>query len=143
MTTIAWDGKTLVGDTLGVSYNLKRQVVKVWRLDDGRLYGASGEYQSVLAVKAWLEAGELEDKKPNLDDFSGLLIDHKGQCFRLEDQLIYMPIAEQYHAVGTGRDFAMAAMFLGASAMNAVLVASHFDVYTDTPFTTVALNGTF
>lgn len=130
MTTIAWDGTVLAGDTLSVQHNLKCTVQKIWRLADGRLYGGAGEYQGVMAVKSWLENGELRDKEPVLDDFAAIIIDQDGRGFRLESQLIYMPICSAYHAVGTGRDFAMAAMFLGKTAQEAVEIAQHFDVYT-------------
>lgn len=139
MTTIAWDGTTLAGDTLCVSYNLKREVQKIWRLADGRLYGGSGEYQGVLAVKQWLEDGEPDDKEPLLDDFSAMVIDQKGHAFRLESQLVYMPIVEPYFAVGSGRDFALAAMFLGKNAREAVELAALFDIYTGFKVETLTL----
>lgn len=138
MTTIAWDGTTLAGDTLSVTYNLRRAACKVWRLADGRLYGGSGEYQGILAVKQWLEDGEPRgEKEPKLDDFSAMVIDQEGQCFRLESQLIYMPVSEPYHAVGTGRDFALTAMLLGKNAREAVEIAALFDVYTGEKVETV------
>lgn len=127
MTTIAWDGKTLAADTLAVSGGgLKRTAEKIFRLTDGRLYGGSGEYQEVLLVRDWLNGGTKPDK---LDDFSGLLIDGT-RSYRIESKCVLMPIAESFHAVGSGRDFALSAMYIGRSAREAVELAMRFDAWT-------------
>jgi len=136
MTTIAWDGTTLAGDTLVVAGNLKTAGVKLYRLQDGRLYGGSGYQEQVLAVREWLEtAGE----KPKLEQFAAILITPDGACLRLEEQLIPMPIQERFHAVGSGRDFAMAAMALGKTALEAVLLAAHWDAWTNDDVMTLTL----
>lgn len=41
-----------------------------------------------------------------------------------------MPTARKFHAVGSGRDYALAAMHLGLSARDAVGVAMEFDLNT-------------
>jgi hypothetical protein len=136
MTTIAWDGTTLAGDTLGIQCGLPRSVPKVFRLKDGRLFGGAGEYQEVLIVRDWLNGdGEKPDK---LEDFSALII--KGsECFKLESKLILMPVAERFYAIGSGRDFAFAAMHLNQDARTAIEIASLFDVSTGGHIDTLTL----
>lgn len=128
MTTIAFDGTTLAADTMANSGGMRRSVSKIFKLDDGRLFGAAGEYQNVLMALEWLNKG---GERPALtDDFTGLLVDLQGQCFRYEHKLYPSLIAERFTACGSGRDFAIAAMHLGKSATEAVAIAGIFDVNT-------------
>lgn len=128
MTTIAFDGTTLAADTMANSAGMRRSVSKIFRLDDGRLFGAAGEYQNVLMALEWLNKG---GERPTLtDDFTGLVIDLQGQCFRYENKLYQSLISERTTACGSGRDFAIAAMHLGKSAVEAVAIAGIFDVNT-------------
>lgn len=137
MTTIAWDGTTLAGDTLGIiGGSLKVYSVKVFALEGGRVYGGAGAYQDVLAVRDWLAKQTAE--KPSVQDFAGLVIDDLGKCWRLEEALIYLPITEPFHACGSGRDFALAAMAMGQDAATAVRFAAQFDVWTNDDVITLA-----
>jgi hypothetical protein len=127
VTTIAWDGKTLAADSMSVAgMGLKRVVPKIFRLANGWLFGGSGEYQEVLLVRDWLNGGE---KPGKLDDFGGLLVKGPKEVFRIESKCVLMPIEDAFHACGSGRDFALAAMHLGRSAREAVEVALVFDAY--------------
>lgn len=137
MTTIAWDGKTLAGDTAGISACLKRRVQKIYRLSNGDLFGAAGELDDLLQAKEWLE--DQSKSKPALKDFSGLLITPAGP-FKLECALIATPVLEHFHAIGSGRDFAIAAMHLGKSAREAVEIALIFDANSIGPVETLELS---
>lgn len=145
MTTIAWDGKTLVGDTQATAACMIRRVAsKVFRLTkpDGTvvLFGFSGNDQDMHVVAKWIRGGMLDTDRPKFDPdtFNGLLIDGSG-CFRLESRCMPLPVLERFHAIGNGRDFAMAAMHLGKNAGEAVEVAAAFDIYTSGPFREVTL----
>jgi hypothetical protein len=128
VTTIAWDGKTLAGDSRTVNNGLPRLTTKVHRLDDGRLYAGSGDAQDAVAVRNWLNLG---GEKPKVHEhFKALLIELTGLCVELENALVPMPVHEPYHAIGSGRDFAILAMRLGKSSTEAVALAMEFDVYT-------------
>lgn len=132
MTTVAWDGTTLAGDTQGVinGYTLAR-TQKIFRLANGALFGGSGRYEDILEARDWLD--HPEGPKPAIaadDGFSCLLVTPEGGVFRLESRLMCSPIYEPYAAVGSGRDFALAAMALGRTAAQAVVLAMQFDVCT-------------
>lgn len=129
MTTIAWDGQKLAGDTQGNCYGMKARAEKVFRLHDGRLYGGSGEYQHVLAARDWLNGGD-RPKFESDDSFAALLVSLDGSCSRLEKCLVEMPVYESFAACGSGMDFATAAMHFGKSAREAVEVACALDVNT-------------
>lgn len=123
MTTIAWDGTYLVGDTQARAV-IKRLVVKVFQINKDVWFGGSGLYDDVLLVRDWLK---YNDTKPELDDsFTGIII-RKGVANRIEQKLVEYPIQESHHAIGSGSAYAMMAMYLGKTAEEAVALASIFD----------------
>lgn len=139
MTTIAWDGKTLAGDTQATSGCVRRRVeTKVHRIQsaDGNVYllGCSGMDQDMHVVLDWLRKGMRDEDRPKFDpdSFSAILVPppHHRIVWRLESRCIPLPIKDPFHALGNGREFAMAAMYLGKSAREAILVAHRFDVDT-------------
>lgn len=124
MTTVAFDGRTLAADTQSSMFRSTMQ--KVYRLKDGQLFGACGQFQDSTAVREWLENG---GEKPKVSEgFHAILID--GGLFVLEDKLVKIKYDRPYFAIGSGRDYAMAAMFLGKTAAEAVRVAHEFDLDT-------------
>jgi hypothetical protein len=123
MTTIAWDGFTLVGDTQ-CNAIIRRRVNKVFQIKENLFFGGSGLYEDCLLVRTWLMHG---GNKPELDDnFSGLII-RDGTAFRIEQKLMESQIQESHHAIGSGSAYAMMAMHLGKTAEEAVVLASVFD----------------
>ena len=84
----------------------------------------------------WLEGGE----KPTVKDFAAMLIGPNKQCYRLEDKLVAFQVESSFHAVGSGRDFAIAAMHLGKTAREAVELACLYDIYTGGPITEITLD---
>ena len=127
MTTIAWDGTTLAADSRATTEGLIRRVNKVFDVQRGWFAGC-GNYSEVLAVKNWLCGWS--NSPENLTNFAGLII-REGKAYRIEERLIEMPIFEKFHAIGSGRDFALAAMHCGKTAREAVEIAAMFDSSTD------------
>lgn len=125
MTTIAYDGITLAGDTQTSMF--RDSYPKLQRLSDGRLYGACGEVQDMVAVQHWLERG---GDRPKCEDGYACIVIDQGKCLHYEHKLIAMPVGGLCFSVGSGRDYAMAAMHLGMSAAEAVRVAHVFDIST-------------
>lgn len=125
MTTIAFDGKTMAADRQVSTF--RGSVAKIHRLADGSLYGASGKFDETVAVLAWLAGGE----KPKIEEhIHAIVVAPSGKFHTYEKLLVALPAASSFMAVGSGRDFAMAAMHLGKSAAEAVKIAHLFD--TDT-----------
>jgi|SRR6185312_4283442 len=123
MTTIAWDGFTLAGDTQSNAI-IKRRIRKVFQINENSYFGGSGFYEDCLLVRDWLIIG---GNKPTIgDNFSGIII-RDGIAFRIEQKLIESPIQESHHAIGSGSAYAMMAMHLGKTAEEAVTLASLFD----------------
>lgn len=139
MTTVAWDGMTLAADTLAVTCeSIRTYCQKVFRLPDGRLFGSAGGLSDGIAVRDWLSGDR--DQKPDVEDFTGLLVELDGRAYKLEDDLTPMPITEPiYRAIGSGAHLAMAAMHLGHTAKQAVGLAREMDVYTGGEIDAVSL----
>lgn len=127
MTTIATDGKSIAGDGAWhacdniVSHNAR----KVVRLDDGSLFGSSGDYQHRQKVIEWLNSG---GKPPSVRDFAGLRLMPNGQIIYYGDGLEGLPI-DAPAAVGSGDRFALGAMDAGANAKDAVRCAIKRDPF--------------
>jgi 20S proteasome alpha/beta subunit len=127
MTTVAYRDGVMAADKNMGGY--KGQVTKVYRVGDC-LVGCSGDnFATLLKVVDWMQEGAEEDSKPELGDSSVhiLLVDSNGEIFLYNNDLYPMPLEQDFFAVGSGMDYAMGAMAMGASAADAVRVASQFD----------------
>lgn len=129
MTVIAWDGKTLAADKLGSYNGLGRTVTKIHRIGD-LLVGISGNAWVANEVFAWVERGRKPEAFPacqrDKDDWSMTLIIEARRVLLYERSPYPTRIADGTCAIGSGRDFALAAMHMGADARRAVEVATHF-----------------
>lgn len=141
MTTVAYDGRFLSADGRATNGNLisGKSTQKIFPLETtaagcavkGVLAGA-GSYQAIMQVKTHLESNDLFDAEliPEVEvgEFSALLILETGEAYVLEHKLIPMP-CECPVAIGSGTDFAMAAMTMGKAAPASVEVACTLDCF--------------
>lgn len=130
MTVIAWDGKTLAADRMGDASGLKRTTTKIRRFDGG-LFGSSGAASRGAEMFAWIAAGADPDSVPAFqlvpDDYQTVMVVRNDGTVWLYGCSAYpFQMEDPFHAIGSGRDFAMAAMYLGHDARAAVAVASQF-----------------
>lgn len=136
MTTCAWDGQTMAADTRGTAGGMPLCTTKAFRLKDGRLYAASGDAQDAAQVRNWLDSG---GDKPDVKDFTAMVIGADGSIWRYENKLVPFQILAKFHAIGSGRDYAMAAMHFGKTAREAVEFAALYDIWTGAPIDEVTL----
>lgn len=134
MTTIAWDGTSLSSDSQSSLF--RTTVPKIHRLDKDRLFGSSGALEDALAVRDWLVNG---GDKPKVDDTFHAIVVERSSWYVLERSLIQMPYERRCFSVGSGRDFAMAAMMLGKSAAEAVALAIELDANSGGEVVTLSL----
>jgi ATP-dependent protease HslVU (ClpYQ) peptidase subunit len=131
MSIIAWDGKSIVADKMAVCCGMQSIITKLFKLDHWKVIGVVGDLAQGLILIEWYKGGMDKDAWPEFqkgDDFTYLIVaDSKGVVF-YEQQPIAVQIEDDFHAWGSGRDFAMAAMYMGADAKKAVEAACHFDV---------------
>ena len=127
MTVVAWDGTTLAADKQAAQAGCVYPVTKVFRIDDDRMAGIAGNLSRGVEIIEWLRANgaaEAFPKGSGDDEWVTCLVVHRsGTAQRYESRGTPFPIGETRHAIGSGRDFATAAMHLGCSAEDAVKVA--------------------
>ncbi|ARQ95376.1 hypothetical protein [Bradyrhizobium phage BDU-MI-1] len=129
MTTLAYRDGVLAADTqMTSSCIVGRNAVKIVRRDDGALAGGSGDFAWVQAFHRWFLDGEQGDP-PAIDEDSIGLIIKKGQPFEAFETNGTVESRGPYISFGSGKHFALGAMFAGASAEEAVRAGMHFDPY--------------
>lgn len=132
MSVIAWDGTTLAADKQAVfGGNLILATTKIFRVADA-LVGYAGGADFGEQMLAWLRDGahpeEFPSSQRDREDWAGMLVIRHGSPILRYERTPYPIRFESKHiAIGSGRDFAMAAMYLGYSAVRAVEVASALD----------------
>lgn len=131
MTVIAWDGKTLAADRQATNSECRREVKKIYRLKNGEIASFCGSEAGARELLAWYEQGADPAKYPPMQATTDwvrlVLVTGKG-VVEYEQRPIPQPIIEPFFAWGSGRDYALGAMAAGASAKQAVLIASRYSV---------------
>jgi ATP-dependent protease HslVU (ClpYQ) peptidase subunit len=134
MTTVAWDGKTLAADRQGTIEDAKFSCTKIFRVR-GHLIGFSGHMDAAIGMKKWFENGakpadfpEYQKDPDGKISCSMLVITPDLKIYRYDNMPHTAEIESEIFAMGTGRDYALGAMLMGADAVHAVRVASMFDI---------------
>jgi hypothetical protein len=128
MTVIAWDGKTMAADKRTTDCGLPRTSTKIIRAEGGALLGACGDSSMCRALRAWWMAGADTENYPDKDKTSSLLVVTRGAKVLLYwDGPFPVETEEKFTAVGSGRDYAIAAMHFGQTAEDAVRLACIYD----------------
>lgn len=139
MTTIVWDGKELVSDSrVCEGDNIKADFQKLYRLKDGSIFGGSGGVEEILETLEWLENGSPKER-PTIEEFSGILIKPSGEVFICFNRLRWRPVKAPV-SIGSGSEFARAAMDCGKSARKSVELAARFDTRTGGALQILKLN---
>lgn len=130
MSVICFDGTTLAADKRMCHGTFFSTTTKIYRVGDD-LVGFSGDAAQGQAMVAWFRDGAKPEEFPASqtadDDWSPLMVVKRGGIvLRYEKTPYPFPIEDKFVAMGSGRDFAIAAMECGKSAVEAVLLASKF-----------------
>lgn len=124
MTTIAWDGQYLAGDRKRTIRNTPMEATKIFRTTDRCLYGTSGGSAECEAFRAW-QCGSGE--KPSLTYFIAICVKPDRSVWEMEENGLWLRISRKQWAIGSGADYALGAMAAGATAREAVEIASRLD----------------
>jgi len=143
VTTIAWDGHTLAADKRACNGSMIFVVTKLFRVR-GCLLAAAGDFDRIHEMVAWFESGAIAEKLPpfqrdNTDYVSLMVIQPDKTILKFDRGPAPYKIESPFHAMGSGRDFALAAMHLGKTASEAVMVSSVFDTGTGNGIDTLTL----
>jgi len=130
MTIIAWDGKTLAADKRATNYGLIRTVTKIKRIGD-LMVGVCGDTAQHAEAIAWIERGRQPQDYPkklsDKDADASVMVIEAGRIKMYGSSPLPALYEDQQFAIGSGRDFALAAMHCGKSAREAVEIACLFE----------------
>ncbi len=138
MTTIVAqkleDGNWVMASDKRLSYH-NADVKKIYRLNDdapdgydGALVGVSGSYADMMKAIDWLnDTNGME--RPAIDDQNTMLVITKDGTVQLfQSKLMAMTLENaDFFAVGSGGDYAMGALAMGASFEDAIGIAHMYD----------------
>lgn len=133
MTTAVWRAGVVAADRLIDEW---QEACKVFRLKGGAVLTGAGGYDDLVEIARWLDAGGREEDKPDLSkdqdnertDF--ILAKPDGSAYWLTRFLRQVRINEPYAAVGSGKQYALAAFAMGARPKRAIEIARQFDPQT-------------
>lgn len=140
MTTIAYDGKTLVSDSQSTIGD------QIYEVDCQKLFpdvgpfavlGVCGDYQAAMDVLKVIRDFNRIDHIRDLDfkelnwKCAMLGITHDGQVWHYTDTFSFELRPDISFAIGSGSDYALGAMAAGATAEEAVKIAARYDVNTN------------
>jgi len=144
MTTVAYRQGVMVGDRRVTEDSLvafeMRKVFK--RRSDGALIGGVGNTTILQRYAEWFLDGE-RGFKPGLgatkDDETCFIVARPNGRVEYHDRNGIQPILGKFFAIGSGASAALGALEMGATARQAVRVASKYDVNTGNGFHAVEL----
>jgi ATP-dependent HslUV protease subunit HslV len=127
MTTIVYRDGVMAADTRMIQRTaIIGNITKIVRRNDGALCGGAGDAAWVVAFHDWFLAGEQGDPPAVPDSCKGLVA-VKRRPVELFEQSGAFKFKAPYVAIGSGMEFALGAMHMGASAPAAVRTAMKFD----------------
>lgn len=131
MTVIAWDGKTLAADKRACIGTMISTVTKIQRIGN-LLVGGAGDFGYVLAMFDWIKKGRralsFPDDQRSADNWQlVIVIEVDGTASIYERTPFPVRYEQTFVAIGSGREFARAALYMGATAAEAVSVACALD----------------
>ena len=143
MSVIAWDGKSIVADKMMTEGDFHSVATKLYKLDHGVIVGFAGDLAQGLMLMDWYTGGQKKDDFPKFqatDEWTRLIVVKEKRLFIYDKLPVPIPIRDEYHAFGCGRDYAIGAMAMGATAREAVEITCKHSVYCGNGIDEFALN---
>lgn len=140
MTTIAYDGKQMVSDSLSCIGDLKyeQDCQKLFpNVGPFAVLGIAGSYQDAMDIIEVIQDFNKINHIRNLDfeelDWQCVMlgVTHEGQVWHYTGNRSFELRPDLPYAIGSGSHFALGAMGHGADAQQAVLVAARYDTGTN------------
>lgn len=127
MTTVAYRDGVLATDSASTAGGIySGSVRKMARSPDGSLVGVSGGTVACAELLRWVEGG-MQGRPDVSGDVYGVLIGTDRTVHIIEDGGRPVAIEASFFACGSGREIALGAMAMGASAQRAVEIACMWD----------------
>lgn len=147
MTTAVYRDGLLIADTR--AYGFCRMPVgtktKVHQLKSGSLFACSAVDIGVPGlVKRWIEEGMDREKIPDVDcTVEAIVVQPGGNAMIISQSFAPSYVEAPFFAIGSGKEYAMAALHLGHSPEEALRVACDLDPWTDFPLRGITHKGDF
>jgi hypothetical protein len=142
MTTIAVRNGIMVATGATWTSIYRGQRPKIMRTREGALTASCGDSDMALPFFNWLDAGADQKnlpRTPDKSDFAAMVLYPDGSVSVFTERFLKQDAAADFYALGSGEQFALGAMGVGASAEEAVQVACYFDPWSRGPLQVVAL----
>lgn len=126
MSVIAWDGEVLAADKLATRGDILYTTTKIFKIGADAV-GTTHCLTSGLKLIGWYKAGAKPEEFPKLNkdtDYAMLIVVNREGVRHYEAEPVGIPITDPFFAWGSGSEFAIGAMAMGASAIQAVEIAS-------------------
>lgn len=135
MTTIALRYGSLAADTSTYIHegNLRMPFdgsQKIHRLSDNSLVAGSGIKRQIADFVLWCENGE-QQERPSIDEATIIRVWPNGKASIFDGKSDERDISScEFYAIGSGAGIALGALAMGATAEQAVEIASRFNPWT-------------
>lgn len=140
MTTICYRDGVLAADslvTLG-STKVHGNYQKIRRIGE-YLVGTAGSVADCQAFVVWLKECDSTQPPPK-GEYGALVVGPQGRVREIENgSVLPCPRGAKFFALGSGGPYALAAMYAGATATEAVKIAAKIDTSTGLPVKTLKI----
>lgn len=128
--------KIMVSDRQGSADNHAFRVKKIHRINKDIITGFSGIVEAGICFICWYEEQDKKKKGlqydekqeyPRTDSFSALVLHKNGQCSWYGQYGYPVDVQDRYFGIGSGSDFALGAVYAGATLQEAIRIASKLD----------------
>jgi ATP-dependent protease HslVU (ClpYQ) peptidase subunit len=99
---------------------------KLFRIN-GSILGIAGSTQQCLRFIEWRRTPEAKPTFTETADFEVLELTSDGRLLWWGPEMVAIPIADDYYAIGSGAAFALGAMDMGASPERAIKSSAKWD----------------
>ena len=96
-----------------------------------------GDSDMAIPFFNWLNEGAKAEQLPRIpekSDFAAVVLYRDGSLGCFTERFLRMDVEADFYALGSGEQFALGAMAMGADAEQAVIVACQFDPWSRGPF---------
>jgi ATP-dependent protease HslVU (ClpYQ) peptidase subunit len=128
MSVVAWDGKCIAADRQMTCNDMRMLTTKMRRLDDGTVLAWTGLPGAGLMLVRWYVEGKEWPDGQQGENWSRLIVAKKDRVEMYERYPVPILVESAFMAWGSGQEFALGAMAMGATAIQAVDVANRFSV---------------
>ncbi len=130
MTTVAVRDNIMAADTQGCFEGSKMKMIKIFRVH-GSLIGVCGNYDKAYEFVELCKRNKQKEINGNKDeDFDYLLLNEKGLYLATGFCGPQVKVYEDFFAIGSGKDAAITALRMRATAKEAVKMAHLCDMQT-------------